>query len=96
MFAFLAEVARTLNKQNITFSPPLNSQLVGMQIQLATKGYHSYVMSLIRESIAHALHDNRQVITLDFSYSWKLITLYISKQNKNPFEMNISQIISLI
>ncbi|RSO77361.1 hypothetical protein EA748_17840 [Acinetobacter ursingii] len=44
------------------------------------------------------IHLYRQVITpLDFSYSWKLgITLYISKQNKNPFEMNISQIISLI
>ena len=98
MFAFLAEVARTLNKQNITFSPPLDSQLVGMQIQLATKGYHSYVMSLIRESITHALNDNRQIINSnDFSYAWKLgITLYISKQNKNPSEMNISQIISLI
>lgn len=33
----------------------------------------------------------------DFSYAWKLgITLYISKQSKNPFEMNISQIIALM
>ena len=98
MFAFLAEVSRTLNKQNITFMPALDSQLVGMQIQLATKGYHSYIMSLIRESITHALNDGRQVVNSnDFSYAWKLgITLYISKQSKNPFEMNISQIISLM
>ncbi|WP_081408425.1 TniB family NTP-binding protein [Acinetobacter sp. SFB] len=98
IFLFLSEVARILNKQNITFLPALDSQLIGMQIQLATKGFHSYVMSLIRESIAHALNDNRQIINPnDFSYAWKLgITSYISKQNKNPFEMNYSQIISLM
>lgn len=98
IFLFLAEVARILNKQNINFLPALDSQLIGMQIQLATKGFHSYVMSLIRESIVHALNDNRQIINPnDFSYAWKLgITSYISKQNKNPFEMNYSQIISLM
>ena len=59
---------------------------------------HSYIMSLIRESITHALNDGRQVINSnDFSYAWKLgITIYISKQSKNPFEMNMSQIISLM
>lgn len=98
LFAFLAEISRTLERQNLSFEPALDTQLVGLQIQLATNGYHSYVMSLIKESITHALNDGRQVIdSNDFSYAWNLgITLYISKQTKNPFEMNISQIISLM
>lgn len=96
--AFLNEVSRTLSEKHISFSPPLDTPLFCMQILLATKGYHSYVMSLVRESIINALNDGRNLVTSDdFSSAWQLgITLYISQQNKNPFTMSFSQLLLVL
>lgn len=69
-----------------------------MQIFMATKGFHSYVMSLIRESIAIALEDGRDNVTKnDFSMAWQLgITSFISDQKNNPFNMSLTTLNSNI
>ena len=67
---------------------------MGMQIYTATLGYHSYTISLIRESIVNALNEGRLIINKsDFSSAWQLgITDYISKLNSDPFKMSLSQL----
>lgn len=94
IYAFLSEIARKMAQQNITFSPPLDNPLMGMQIYTATLGYHSYTISLIRESIVNALNEGRLIINKsDFSTAWQLgITDYISKLNSDPFKMSLSQL----
>lgn len=94
IYAFLSEIARKMAQQNITFSPPLDNTLMGMQIYTATLGYHSYTISLIRESIVNALNEGRLIINKsDFSTAWQLgITDYISKLNSDPFKMSLSQL----
>jgi hypothetical protein len=62
IYPFLGEIARRASEIQITFSPMLDSHLLGIQLFAATKGYHSYVMSLIRESIAIALKDGRNIV----------------------------------
>ena len=94
IYAFLSEIARKMAEQKITFSPPLDTPLMGMQIHTATKGYHSYIIGLIRESIINALNEGRTIVNnYDFSKAWELgITDYISKLNADPFKMSISQL----
>ena len=98
IYSFLSAISNKLSEQGISFSPELDSPLLGMQIIIGTNGYHSYIMSLIRESVINALINGRHHVTLeDFSEAWHLgITLYISKQNKNPFDMSVSQISSIL
>lgn len=94
IYAFLSEIARKMAQKNISFSPPLDNPLMGMQIYTATQGYHSYIISLIRESIVNALTEGRLIVNKsDFSTAWELgITDYISKPNSDPFKMSLSQL----
>ncbi|WP_443612802.1 TniB family NTP-binding protein [Acinetobacter pseudolwoffii] len=94
IYAFLNEIARKMAQKNISFSPPLDNPLMGMQIYTATQGYHSYIISLIRESIVNALNEGRLIVNKsDFSTAWELgITDYISKPNSDPFKMSSSQL----
>lgn len=94
IYAFLSEIARKIAQQNISFSPPLDTPLMGMQIYTATRGYHSYIINLIRESIVNALNEGRIIVNNnDFSKAWELgITDYFSKLNSDPFKMSLSQL----
>lgn len=96
IYLFLHEIANKVFEHNTSFSPELDSYLLGMQIYAATKGNHYYVMSLIRESIVIALDDGRSIVTQnDFSHAWALgITLFISDFKQDPFVMNLAQLIS--
>lgn len=98
IYAFLNEMSNKLSEQNILFSPALDSPLLGLQLFSATQGYHSYIIGLIRESIINTLNDGRNIVTSnDFSDAWRLgITSFISKQNKNPFNMSLSQLSSVL
>lgn len=98
IYSFLNEIAHRASEIQISFSPRLDSISLGMQIFLATKGYHSYVMSLIRESIVIALNNDRDIVTVnDFSLAWQLgITFFISKQKNNPFDMSSTQLLSTL
>ena len=98
IYAFLGEVARRASEIQISFSPLLDSHTLGIQIFMATKGYHSYVMSLIRESMAIALENGRDNVTKnDFSMAWQLgITSFISDQKNNPFNMSLTTLNSNI
>lgn len=95
MYHFLQQIAlNTQEKIGITFQPLLDSHLLGVQIFAATNGFHAYVIALIRESIAFALSDEREVVTLnDFSQVWQMgICSFISPIKKDPFHMSISQL----
>ena len=94
IYAFLSEISRKMAQKNISFSPPLDNPLMGMQIYTATQGYHSYIISLIRESIVNALNEGRLIVNKnDFSTAWELgITDFISKPNSDPFKMSLSQL----
>lgn len=96
IYSFLHEISNKALEHDTAFSPELDSYLLGMQIFAATKGYHSYVMSLIRESIVIALEDGRSTVTQnDFSEAWKLgITLFISDFKQDPFVMSLAQLAS--
>lgn len=98
LYAFLCEFSRKLSEIKINFSPPLDSPLIGLQIFLATKGYHSYIVNLVRESINQALENGRNtVISDDFNSAWQLgITLFINQINKSPFEMTFPQVLSAL
>ncbi|MDP7773559.1 TniB family NTP-binding protein [Acinetobacter nosocomialis] len=98
IYSFLHEIANKALQHNTHFSPELDSYLLGMQIYAATKGYHSYVMSLVRESMMIASEDGRTTVTQnDFSQAWALgITLFISDFKQDPFAMSLSQLASNI
>lgn len=95
IYPFLRQIAiKTEERVKVTFDLPLDSPLSALQIYASTKGYHSYVMLLITESIAIALIDSRDVVnTQDFSQAWQLgITSFIRPVKQNPFQMSMSQI----
>lgn len=96
IYLFLHEIAKKAFEHNTSFDPELDSNLLGLQIFAATKGYHSYVMSLVRESIVIALKDSRSIVTQnDFSQAWELgITLFISDFKQDPFSMPFAKLIA--
>lgn len=98
IYPFLSEVTHKAAEIQISFSPKLDNNLLATQIFVATRGYHSYVMSLIRESVVMALQDGRSIVTVnDFSLAWQLgITFFISKQKINPFEMTLTSLVSIL
>ncbi|MCH7333987.1 TniB family NTP-binding protein [Acinetobacter modestus] len=98
IYLFLHEIANKAFEHNTRFEPELDSDLLGLQIFAATKGYHSYVMSLVRESIVIALKENRSIVTQnDFSQAWELgITLFISDFKQDPFSMPFAKLIARI
>lgn len=98
LYPFLKEVSHRASEIQISFSPDFDNFQLRVQIYTATKGYHAYVMSMIRESMAIALAKNRNTITInDFIQAWNLgITSFISKQITNPFEMSLSSLASTL
>lgn len=99
LYHFLNQLAlQAQERTHITFNSDLDSHLLGMQIFLATSGFHAYVMALVRESIAIALSDGRTVVTVnDFSCAWHMgITSFISLAKTDPFQMSLAQLATVL
>ena len=96
LYGFLSQVEKNVEKRlALKFLPRLINPLFVLQIYASTKGYHHYIISLIREALLFALLADSDVITQQyFSLAWdKGITSYTNMTTQNPFHMDTSELV---
>lgn len=96
LYGFLSQVEQNIEKRlTLKFLPRLINPLFVLQIYASTKGYHHYIISLIREALLFALLADSDVITQQhFSLAWdKGITSYTNMTTQNPFHMDTSKLV---
>ncbi|RDF59818.1 TniB family NTP-binding protein, partial [Acinetobacter baumannii] len=96
LYGFLSQVEQNIEKRlTLKFLPRLIDPLFVLQIYASTKGYHHYIISLIREAMLFALLADSDVITQQhFSLAWdKGITSYTNMTTQNPFHMDTSKLV---
>lgn len=95
LHAFLQQITLNVEKNlNISFEPSLTSQLLALQIYIATSGYHAYLMLLIENCLFQVINNGEYIVTIDnFIMAWDQgITSYVTKIRGNPFKLDMASI----
>jgi len=99
LHAFLHQISLNIEKYlHIKFEPSLTSQLLALQIYIATNGHHAYLMLLLESCLFQVMKKDKYTITIEeFIKAWDDgITSYVSKTKSNPFRLDMTSISSKI
>lgn len=95
LYAFLHQISLNVEKHlNIKFEPALTSQLLALQIYIATSGYHAYLMLLLENCLFQVMKQDKYIVTIEeFVKAWDYgITSYVSQTITNPFLQDMTSI----